>query len=88
MTAEKFGDMYWCVVTGNVTKDEKRIFLYADRATVNAGTLEFWRARKKEQGKCEGEPDVLLMAFAPGHWGIHYIASDIDGSPLCVEHWT
>lgn len=74
MSADKYGEYYWCVVSG-----DKEIYLHADSAVVTQnGALSFRRDNPSQQ---------LNVVFAPGHWDMFYAASVIDGGAIAVEHW-
>lgn len=73
----RYGDYYWCVKTS--LSENGEIYLYADRASIEAGVLTFSRLRGEEF-----EPTLVL---APGQWTACFAASLLDGNAVAVEHW-
>lgn len=68
----EYGESYWRIV-GKVGD----IHLYADDVEIIEGSLVF---RAGDHG--------TLFAVAPGQWDHFYAASQLDGGPVAVAHWT
>ena len=78
MAANDYGNSYWCIKTD--LSENGEVYAYADDLRIDQSGALVMLHRK------DG-PLLPTLVFAPGHWGIIYAASLIDGAPVSVDHW-
>lgn len=70
---------YYCISVMENISVEKEIFIMADRIEVINGDLILYRQTEKEE--------YIHFSIAKQYWQYIFSASQIDGSPVFVEHW-
>jgi hypothetical protein len=86
--AQHRGRLFWSIEL----PDGGYVTTYADRAEIIDGHLLFHGASYAiSGGRIDYEnpkgPELVLLAFAPGHWAAYYAAGLLDGTPVSVDKW-
>jgi hypothetical protein len=87
MTADRYGQYYWCVKTSLANDDE--IYVHADRVEFTpTGAVIFWCDPTGQDTRTNRSTmKIQTLAIAAGHWKAVFAASCLDGHAIAAEHW-
>jgi hypothetical protein len=87
MTADRYGQYYWCVKT-NLAKDGE-IYVHADRVEFTpTGAVIFWCDPSGQDTRTDRTSmKIQTLAIAAGQWKAVFAASCFDGHAVSAEHW-